>query len=76
MDFQTPFTKEASKEFEKHVNFDQEVIVITSCKGKNVKRWPVPMTNRLKRQLLKLQLRLKHNNPDALVFEGREGQPA
>ena len=27
------------------------------------------MTNRLKMELLKLQLRLKHNNPDALVFE-------
>jgi len=27
------------------------------------------MTNRLKVELLKLQLRLKHNNPDALVFE-------
>jgi integrase len=27
------------------------------------------MTNRLKMELLKLQVRLKHNNPDALVFE-------
>ncbi|HSE24638.1 MAG TPA: hypothetical protein VLB68_23445 [Pyrinomonadaceae bacterium] len=27
------------------------------------------MTNRLKMELLKLQLRLKHNHPDALVFE-------
>jgi site-specific recombinase XerD len=27
------------------------------------------MTNRLKMELLKLQLRLKNNNPDALVFE-------
>jgi site-specific recombinase XerD len=27
------------------------------------------MTNRLKMELLKLQLRFKHNNPDALVFE-------
>jgi hypothetical protein len=38
-------------------------------KNRNKQCWPVPKTNRLKMELLKLQLRLKHNNPDALVFE-------
>ena len=55
----------------KDVKFDEEVIILTAYKGKNRNKqcWPVPMTNRLKMELLKLQLRFKHNNPDALVFE-------
>ncbi len=53
----------------KHVNFDEEVITVTSYKGKNVKRWPVPMTARLKKELLKLQLQRRNNDPEALVFE-------
>ncbi|HET9789334.1 MAG TPA: site-specific integrase, partial [Pyrinomonadaceae bacterium] len=55
----------------KDINFDEEIIILTAYKGKNRNKqcWPVPMTNRLKMQLLKLHLRLKHNNPDALVFE-------
>jgi len=53
------------------IKFDEEVIILTAYKGKNRNKqcWPVPMTNRLKMELLKLQLRLKNNNPDALVFE-------
>ncbi len=55
----------------KDIKFDEEIIILTAYKGKNRNKqcWPVPMTNRLKMELLKLQLRLKHNNPDALVFE-------
>jgi integrase len=55
----------------KHVKFDEEVIILSAYKGKNRNKqcWPVPMTNRLKMELLKLQLWFKHNNPDALVFE-------
>ena len=55
----------------KDVKFDEEVIILSAYKGKNRNKqcWPVPMTNRLKMELLKLQLRFKHNNPDALVFE-------
>jgi integrase len=53
----------------KHVNFDEEVIVITSYKGKNVKRWPVPMTARLKKELLRLELQRRNKDPEALVFE-------
>ena len=55
----------------KDIKFDEELIILTAYKGKtrNKQCWPVPMTNRLKMELLKLQLRLKHNNPDALVFE-------
>jgi integrase len=55
----------------KDIRFDEELIVLTAYKGKhrNKQCWPVPMTNRVKMELLKLQLRLKHNNPDALVFE-------
>ena len=53
----------------KHVNFDEEVITITSYKGKNVKRWPVPMTAQLKKELLKLQLQRRNDDPEALVFE-------
>ena len=55
----------------KDIKFDEEIIILTAYKGKsrNKQCWPVPMTNRLKMELLKLQLRLKHNNPDALVFE-------
>lgn len=55
----------------KDIKFDEEIIILTAYKGKNRNKqcWPVPMTNRLKMELLKLQLRLKHNNPEALVFE-------
>ena len=53
----------------KHINFDEEVITITSYKGKNVKRWPVPMTAPLKKELLKLQLQRRNNDPEDLVFE-------
>jgi len=53
----------------KDIKFDEEIIILTAYKGTNKQCWPAPMTNRLKMELLKLQLRLKHNNPDALVFE-------
>src|SRR5215213_2825916 len=55
----------------KDINFDLELIIVTAYKGKgkNKKQWPVPMTGRLKKELLKLQLQRKNNNPDALVFE-------
>src|SRR5215213_11652246 len=55
----------------KDINFELELITVTAYKGKgkNKKQWPVPMPARLKKELLKLQLQRKNNNPDALVFE-------
>src|ERR1051326_3542742 len=43
----------------KDIKFDEEVIILTAYKGKNrnTQCWPVPMTHRLKMELLKLQLR-------------------
>ncbi len=51
------------------VHFDEELIIATAYKRKNKQQWPVPMTSRLKTELLKLRLQRKNNNPDALVFE-------
>lgn len=57
----------------KDINFADEIIVITAYKGKGrsikPKRWPVQMTGRLKKELLRLQLQRKNKNDDALVFE-------
>jgi integrase len=55
----------------KDINFDEELLTVTTYKGKNanMKRWPVPMTSRLKSELRKLQLQRSGNNPEALVFE-------
>ncbi len=57
----------------KDINFADEVITLTAYKGKgnNVKpkRWSVQMTNRLKKELLQLQLQRKNKDDDALVFE-------
>src|SRR5215213_11272443 len=40
----------------KDINFELEIITVTACQGegKNKKQWPVPMTARLKKELLKL----------------------
>jgi integrase len=45
----------------KDIKFDEEVIILTAYKGKNRNKqcWPVPMTNRLKVELLKLSYRRK-----------------
>jgi integrase len=51
------------------VYFDEELIIVTAYKRKNKQQWPVPMTSRLKKELLKLRLQRKNNNPEALVFE-------
>jgi len=51
------------------VYLDEELIIVTAYKRKNKQQWPVPMTSRLKKELLKLRLQRKNNNPDALVFE-------
>ena len=57
----------------KDINFADELITLTAYKGKgrNIKpkRWPVQMTNRLKKELLQLQLQRKNKNDSALVFE-------
>ncbi len=55
----------------KDINFELELIIVTAYKGKGKikKQWPVPMTARLKKELLKLQLQRKNNHPEALVFE-------
>ena len=55
------------------IGFAQEIITLTAYKGKGrtikPKRWPVQMTNRLKKEFLQLQLQRKNKNDDALVFE-------
>jgi integrase len=57
----------------KDIDFAQEIITLTAYKGKGrtikPKRWPVQMTNRLKKELLQLQLQRKNKNDDAIVFE-------
>ena len=51
----------------KHVNFKTEELTITTYKDKNMKQWEVPISNRLKAELLKLKLQTGAD-PESLVF--------
>ena len=52
----------------KHVNFNAEEVTITTCKDKNMKQWEIPVSTRLKAELLKLKLQRKSDDPDEPVF--------
>jgi integrase len=52
----------------KHVNFNAEEVTITTYKDKNMKRWEISVSTRLKAELLKLKLQRKSDDPDEPVF--------
>ncbi len=54
-----------------HVNFENEQIMVTTYKDVNIKQWWIPMTKRLKKELL--QLKMKRGGflkPEQRVFDG------
>jgi integrase len=52
----------------KHVNFKAEEVTITTYKDKNMKRWQISVSTRLKAELLKLKLQRKSDDPDGRLF--------
>ena len=59
----------------KHVNFKTEEVTITTYKDKNIKRWDISISTRLKAELLKLKLHSKSDDPEEL-FGPHQCRPA